>query len=131
MKRFISMLLAALMLITCASTHAETTEYRELGFAIDFSAIQEQSENYPFLKNFGISSQEPFVSAMAVVYTNLPGDVVETIEGMMNETEDEAEYDEYDELLSAVTASIGQIIVTNARTWPRRASMRRCWRNMK
>ena len=39
MKRFLSALLVALLLTACASTLAETTTYKELGFAIDFSAI--------------------------------------------------------------------------------------------
>ena len=59
MKRFLSLLLAALMLIGCASTLAETTSYKELGFAIDFSAIQDQSANCPFLKNWGVDSRDP------------------------------------------------------------------------
>ena len=54
MKRFLSLLLAALMLISCAAALAETERYKELGFAIDFSAVQNQSANYPFLKNYGV-----------------------------------------------------------------------------
>ena len=116
MKRFLSMLLAALMLMSCALALAETTAYKEAGFAIDFSAIQEQSANYPFLKNYGVVIHEPYVSYIDVVYCGLPGNILEIIESITDETTDEAEYNDYADLVKAFTTSIGDIIVTDAKT---------------
>lgn len=116
MKRFLSLLLAALMLIGCATAIAETTNYRELGFAIDFSAIQDQSVNYPFLRNYGVVVHEPFIGYMDVIYTSLPKNILETIEDIMEDTEDEAEYNDYYDLMNAFSTSIGEIIVTDAKT---------------
>ena len=113
MKRFLSLLLAALMLIGCATAVAETTNYRELGLAIDFSAIQDQSANYPFLKNNGVASVDPFVSSMIILFTNMPRSIIETVESMEEDSEDAVAYNT---LLDALTASISQIIVTNAKT---------------
>jgi dTDP-4-amino-4,6-dideoxygalactose transaminase len=56
MKRFLSLLLAALMLMSCASSLAETTVYKEQGFAIDFSTVQEHATFYPYLKNHGVQA---------------------------------------------------------------------------
>ena len=111
MKRFLSLLLAELMLIGCVTAVAETTNYRELGFAIDFSAIQDKSANYPFLKNQGVASLDPFASSMYVLFTNMPRSVIETVESMEEGSEDAVAYNT---LLDALTTSIGQIIVTDA-----------------
>ena len=116
MKRILTMLLVALMLITCATALAETTRYEELGLAFDFSVVQDRSANYPFLENYGVAHMDPFVSAMGIVYTNLPKDIIDTIESMTAEKEDEEEYNDYFDLVSAFTTSIGQIIVTNTKT---------------
>ena len=116
MKRILTMLLVALMLITCATALAETTRYEELGLAFDFSVIQDRSANYPFLENYGVAQTDPFVSVMGIVYTNLPKDIIDTIESIAEETEDEEEYNDYFDLVSAFTTSIGQIIVTNTKT---------------
>ncbi len=113
MKRFLSLLLAALMLVSCASALAETTSYKELGFAIDFSAIQDQSANCPFLKNFGVGSRDPFVSSMGIYFVNLPRTVLEIINSMEEGSEDA---EAYEALENALTINIGVIIVTNAKT---------------
>ena len=113
MKRFLSALLVALLLTACASALAETTSYKELGFAIDFSAIQEQSANCPFLQNWGVSSRDPFISSMGIYFVNLPRTVIETISEMEEGSEDAEAYDALEE---ALTIDIGVIIVTNAKT---------------
>ena len=95
MKRFLSLLLAALMLIGCATAVAETTNYRELGLAIDFSAIQDQSANYPFLKNNGVASVDPFVSSMIILFTNMPRSIIETVESMEEDSEDAVAYNNF------------------------------------
>ena len=69
----LSLLLAALMLIGCASALAETTTYKELGLAIDFSAIQDKSANCPFLKNWGVGSRDPFLSSMGIYFVLADG----------------------------------------------------------
>ena len=58
MKRFLSLLLAALMLMSFSLAHAETTIYKECGFTIDFSVIQEQLANYAVLLNHGVVIRE-------------------------------------------------------------------------
>ena len=93
MKRFLSLLLAALMLIGCASALAETTTYKELGLALDFSAIQDKSANYPFLKNWGVGSRDPFLSSMGIYFVNLPRTVIETISEMEEGSEDAEAYE--------------------------------------
>ena len=113
MKRFLSLLLAALMLIGCASALAETTTYKELGLAIDFSAIQDKSANYPFLKNWGVGSRDPFVSSMGIYFVNLPKTVIETISEMEEGSED-AEV--WESLENALTVNLGAIYVTNAKS---------------
>ena len=113
MKRFLSLLLAALMLIGCASALAETTTYKELGFAIDFSAIQEKSANCPFLKNWGVGSRDPFLSSMGIYFVNLPRTVIETISEMEEGSEDA---EAYEALENALTVNLGAIYVTNAKS---------------
>ena len=66
MKRFLSLLLAALMLVTCASALAEATRYQELGLAFDFSVVQDRSANCPSLNNYGIVSTDPFIASMGL-----------------------------------------------------------------
>ena len=112
MKRFLSLLLAALMLIGCASALAETTTYKELGLAIDFAAIQDQSANYPFLKNWGVGSRDPFLSSMGIYFVNLPRTVIETISEMEEGSEDA---EAYEALENALTVNLGAIYVTNAK----------------
>ena len=112
MKRFFSLLLAALMLIGCASALAETTTYKDLGLTIDLSAVQDQTDNYVFLKNFGVTTMDPFVSAMGVYYVNLPKTVLESIESMEEGSEDA---EAYEELKQALNFDIGEIVVTNAK----------------
>ena len=90
--------------------------YEELGLAFDFSVVQDRSANYPFLQNYGVAQTDPFVSVMGIVYTNLPKDIIDTIESIAAETEDEEEYNDYFDLKSAFTTSIGEIIVTNTKT---------------
>ena len=113
MKRFLSLLLAALMLIGCASALAETTTYKELGLAIDFSAIQEKSANCPFLKNWGVGSRDPFLSSMGIYFVNLPRTVIETISEMEEGSEDA---EAYEALENALTVNLGAIYVTNAKS---------------
>ena len=113
MKRFYSLLLASLMLIGCASALAETTNYKELGFAIDFSTVQDQSANYPFLKNWGVGSRDPFLSSMGIYFVNLPKTVIETISEMEDGSEDA---EAYEALENALTVNLGAIYVTNAKT---------------
>ena len=116
MKRFLSLLLAALMLMSFSLAHAETTVYKECGFTIDFSVIQEQLANYAVLLNHGVVIHEPFVGYIDVLYTSLPRNILETIDSIMDETTDEAEYNDYIDLMNAFTTSIGEIIVTDAKT---------------
>ena len=113
MKRLFSLLLAALMLIGCASALAETTTYKELGLAIDFSAIQDKSANCPFLKNWGVGSRDPFLSSMGIYFVNLPRTVIETISEMEEGSEDA---EAYEALENALTVNLGAIYVTNAKS---------------
>ena len=112
MKRFFSLLLAALMLIGCASALAETTTYKQLGFAIDLSAVQDQLVNYVFLQNWGVNRRDPFLSSAGVYYVNLPKTVLESIESMEEDSEDA---EAYEELKQALNFGIGEIVVTNAK----------------
>ena len=116
MKRFLCALLAALMLTACASAFAEAAGFEELGLAFDFSEIEAKSANYPYLLNYGVVDQEPFMSYMKVVFYNMPRNVVETIVNILENTEDRAEYEDYSELLNAFSATSADIVVTNAKT---------------
>ena len=113
MKRILSMLLVTLMLVTSASAFAEPTVYKELGFSIDFSTIQNKSTNYPYLTNFGVCDHEPYVGYMGVVYTNLPKDTLKTIRDILNNPKDDEEYQDYADLLDNRTAYIAEILVTD------------------
>ena len=101
------------MLISCAAALAETDSYKELGFAFDFSAVQNQSVNYPYLKNYGVIKMEPFLSAMDIAYTSLPRNIIETIDSM---EEDSEEAEAFDELRHAFTTTICQFITTDAKS---------------
>ncbi|MBR2797821.1 MAG: TlpA family protein disulfide reductase [Clostridia bacterium] len=101
------------MLIGCASALAETTIYKELGLAIDFSAIQDKSANYPFLKNWGVGSRDPFLSSMGIYFVNLPKTVIETISEMEEGSEDA---EAWEALEDALTVNLGAIYVTNAKS---------------
>ena len=114
MKRLLSLLLGIMMLIACATACAEATRYEEFGFAIDFDAIKEKCANHPFLLNYGVVDQDPFVAEMLVGYSILPENVVETIEDIMESTDDEAEYNDFKDLLTYFIVYIGDIIVTDA-----------------
>ena len=116
MKRILSIMIASLMLIPCVSAYAETTRYEEFGFAFDFSEIQDKCNYYPVLVNYGIEDYDPFVAEMVVYLYSLPKNVVETVKGIMEETEDKAERDDYNELLECFSTSIAGIVVTDAET---------------
>lgn len=113
MKRFLSLLLAALMLISCATTLAEAERYKELGFAIDFSSVQNQSVNYPYMKNYGVITMEPFTSVMDVAYFGLPRNIIETIDSM---DEDSEGMEEFYALKNAFTTTICEFVTTNAKS---------------
>ena len=112
MKRFLSLLLATLMLISCATAFAETERYKELGLAFDFSAVQNQSANYPFMNNYGVVKTEPFLSVMDLSYTSLPRNIIESIESMDEDSEDA---EAFNALKHAFTTSICEFITTSAK----------------
>ena len=116
MKRILSLIIVALMLIPCASAFAEPVLYEECGVVLDFSEIIDKSENYPVLFDNGIENQDPYIADLEVIFYNLPGNVIETIDDIMKNTEDEAEYNDYAELLNAFSTTIAQIVVTNTET---------------
>ena len=116
MKRFLSLLLAALMLLACGSALAETVEYKELGISIDFSGIEAKAANCPFLENYGILNQEPYVACMEIVFADLPRNVIETMDSIIKNTQDEAEYNDYYNLVRAFSITIGQRLSSGKRT---------------
>ena len=126
MKRFLAMLLAALMLLSGLSALAEDgTFYEEMGFALDFDDIQAKTQNCVELQRIGVDMHEPFAAMMIVVYYALPEATVKDIEAEIAKAEDDTEKAMLTYRLQMMGAGVGVIIVTNAEsladigiTWP-------------
>lgn len=116
MKRFLSMLLATLMLLACLPALAEPTSYREFGFSLDFSPIQEKSAHYPFLSNYGVVLNDPFVSLLLVSYIDLPSETVYAIQEMIKSAESDEELNQLSDTLTSYYGGIAMILVTNAKS---------------
>ncbi|MBR2699577.1 MAG: TlpA family protein disulfide reductase [Clostridia bacterium] len=126
MKRFLAMLLAALMLLPGLSALAEDgTFYEEMGFALDIDDIQAKTQNCVVLQRTGVDMHEPFAAMMIVVYYALPEATVKDIEAEIAKAEDDTEKAMLTYRLQMMGAGVGVIIVTNAEsladigiTWP-------------
>ena len=126
MKRFLAMLLAALMLLSGLSALAEDgTFYEEMGFALDIDDIQAKTQNCVVLQRTGVDMHEPFAAMMIVVYYALPEATVKDIEAEIAKAEDDTEKAMLTYRLQMMGAGVGVIIVTNAEsladigiTWP-------------
>ena len=126
MKRFLAMLLAALMLLPGLSALAEDGAfYEEMGFALDIDDIQAKTQNCVVLQRTGVDMHEPFAAMMIVVYYALPEATVKDIEAEIAKAEDDTEKAMLTYRLQMMGAGVGVIIVTNAEsladigiTWP-------------
>lgn len=70
MKKLIVTLLVLSMLLSCASTLADTAPmvFKKEGITIDFEDVMDASSNYMELSEFGIVSREPFISCLYLDY---------------------------------------------------------------
>ena len=115
MKRFLAMLLAALMLLSGLSALAEDgTFYEEMGFALDFDDIQAKTQNCVELQRIGVDMHEPFAAMMIVVYYALPEATVKSVEAEIANAGDDMEKAMLNFALQAMGSDVGIIIVTNA-----------------
>lgn len=116
MKRFLAMLLAALMLLTALPAIAEGTYYDTMGLTFDFDPIKELSQNCPMLMEYGIYSHDPYTALVEVWYYDMPVETLISMQERMSETEEEEEAEEINQTLYDRLYNIGSIIVTNADT---------------
>ncbi|MBR0368307.1 MAG: redoxin domain-containing protein [Clostridia bacterium] len=115
MRRFIAMLLAALMLLSGVSALAGSeTFYEEMGFALDMDDIQGQAQNCVALQRYGVLMHAPFAAMMIVMYYALPVETVRSVEAEIAKAEDDAEKAMLTNRLQMMGDGVGAIIVTNA-----------------
>ena len=115
MKRFFSLILAALMLFSLTAS-AEIASFDAQGFALDVDEIIAMSVNEPVLVNYGVIRHDPFLSLILVGYYALPKDAVKDIENRMENTGDKEEYQRLYATLSRFSGAIAYILVTDAKT---------------
>lgn len=114
MKRIFATCLGILMLLSCLPSLAEGTYYEEFGLALDFSAIQEKTQNYLELHNNRVMSVEPFVSCIRVCYYALPREEAEALVSAINSADDDDEFEKLYASLIGRGYRIASIIVTDA-----------------
>ena len=116
MKRFLSLLLAALMALAGLGALAAPAYYDAEGFALDYDAIAAKSENTPALVDYGVLDHDPYISEILVAYYALPRDAVTDLQRRMESAENEEAYQRFYDVLSRFFGWIGAIIVTDAKT---------------
>jgi len=116
MKKFVALLLAALMLLAALPVLAEeaddqTYDMPEYGMVLPFPEEFESSAYSPMLNDNGICSHEPFVSALFAMYFAIPNGQLNDRYAAINPDDQESVANFY-----KLLANLGTVIVTDAAT---------------
>ena len=118
MKKLLSALLAAILLLACVSALAEensgdTVLLEELGVTLDLADIKEKCANSIMLENDGVLMRDPYVALSLVIYYAIPQEMLDQIIGDYNQASEE-DQQAYTQMLRAVGAAAAYIIVSDA-----------------
>ena len=118
MKRLLSILLAAILLLTCIPVLAEenptdTVFFEALGVTLDLAAIREKCTNSLRLESDGVLSRDPYVALSHVIYYAIPQQMLDQIVSDYKLSSEE-DQQAYAQLIQSLAAMAAYIIVSDA-----------------
>ena len=118
MKRLLSILLAAILLLTCVPALAEedptdTVFFEALGVTLDLAAIREKCTNSLRLESDGVLSRDPYVALSHVIYYAIPQRMLDQIVSDYKLSSEE-DQQAYAQLIQSLAAMAAYIIVSDA-----------------
>ena len=118
MKRLLSILLAAILLLTCIPALAEedptdTVFFEALGVTLDLAAIREKCTNSLRLESDGVLSRDPYVALSHVIYYAIPQQMLDQIVSDYKLSSEE-DQQAYAQLIQSLAAYAAFIIVSDA-----------------
>ena len=118
MKKLLSVLLAAILLLATFSALAEasaadTVSIEELGVTLDLAAIKEKCANSITLESDGVIAHDPYVAMSLVAYYAIPQEMLDQIISDYDKASEE-DRQAYTEVLRAVSTVAAYIIVSDA-----------------
>ncbi len=118
MKKLLSILLAAIMLLTCIPALAEenptdTVFFEALGVTLDLAAIREKCTNSIRLESDGVLSRDPYVALSHVIYYAIPQQMLDQIVSDYKLSSEE-DQQAYAQLIQSLAAMAAYIIVSDA-----------------
>ena len=118
MKRLLSILLAAILLLTCIPALAEenptdTVFFEALGVTLDLAAIREKCTNSLRLESDGVLSRDPYVALSHVIYYAIPQQMLDQIVSDYKLSSEE-DQQAYAQLIQSLAAMAAYIIVSDA-----------------
>jgi len=118
MKRLLSILLAAILLLTCVPALAEedptdTVFFEALGVTLDLAAIREKCTNSLRLESDGVLSRDPYVALSHVIYYAIPQQMLDQIVSDYKLSSEE-DQQAYAQLIQSLAAMAAYIIVSDA-----------------
>lgn len=118
MKKLLSTLLAAILLLACFAALAEenaadTVLIEELGITLDLGAIKGQCANSISLENDGVLSHDPYVALSLVAYYAIPQELLDQMIRDYNQVSEE-DQQAYTQMLRSVGTVAAYIIVSDA-----------------
>ncbi|MBQ3478776.1 MAG: redoxin domain-containing protein [Clostridia bacterium] len=118
MKKLLSILLAAIMLLTCVPALAEenptdTVFFEELGVTLDLAAIREKCTNSFRLESDGVLSHDPYAALSIVIYYAIPQQMLDQIISDYGQASEEDKLT-YTQLIQSLAAYAAFIIVSDA-----------------
>lgn len=118
MKRLLSILLAAILLLTCIPALAEedptdTVFFEALGVTLDLAAIREKCTNSIRLESDGVLSRDPYVALSHVIYYAIPQQMLDQIVSDYKLSSEE-DQQAYAQLIQSLAAMAAYIIVSDA-----------------
>ena len=122
LKRFFSLILAALMLFSLTAS-AEIASFGAQGLALDFDEIQDKSANYPVLYNNGILTHDPYLATVNITYWNCTKEAVDELQEIVDQIETEEEFNQFLPTLQSKSGQIGCFFVTDANS-PKEAGLK-------
>ncbi len=118
MKRLLSILLAAILLLTCIPVLAEenptdTVFFEALGVTLDLAAIREKCTNSLRLESDGVLSRDPYAALSHVIYYAIPQQMLDQIVSDYKLSSEE-DQQAYAQLIQSLAAMAAYIIVSDA-----------------
>jgi len=123
MKRLLTVLLAAMMLVSCLHALADSEFIEEIGLALDFDEIQAKTLNYAMMSNDGIYTHEPYLALTNITYFNCSKEAVDELQQMLEAVETEEELEQLMPTIRSTMGTIGCFFVTDAKT-PQEAGLK-------